>query len=40
MIEIQTTKGIAYVPNSWHEVTLEGFYHAWQNGDIDLLRVN
>jgi hypothetical protein len=37
MIEIQTTKGIAYVPNSWHEVTLEGFYHAWQNGDIDLL---
>jgi hypothetical protein len=37
MIEIETTKGIAYVPNSWHEVTLEGFYHAWQNGDIDLL---
>jgi hypothetical protein len=37
MITIQTTEGIAYVPEFWSEVTLSGFYHAWSESDATLL---
>jgi hypothetical protein len=37
MITIQTTGGIAYVPDNWHEVTLEGFYLAFCEQDLNLL---